>query len=90
MSLRLAFDANGWEDYQHWQANDRKTLKRVNQLIKDALRHPAEGIGKPEPLKYGSDLPTYSRRINAEDRLVYQLEDSFLVVIQARYHYEDH
>ncbi|MDR0990979.1 MAG: Txe/YoeB family addiction module toxin [Propionibacteriaceae bacterium] len=89
MSRYLAFDPNGWEDYQHWQAHDRNILKRVNKLIQDALRDPASGIGKPERLKYGSELPTYSRRVTAEHRLVYQLSGDYLVVIQARFHYDD-
>ncbi|ONG37402.1 toxin YoeB [Alkanindiges hydrocarboniclasticus] len=84
--MMLAWTDNGWEDYLYWQHNDKKLLKRINGLIKDIKRHPFEGIGKPEPLKY--DLVGYwSRRINEEHRLVYQVTDETLTILQCRYHY---
>jgi toxin YoeB len=86
---RLGFDPLGWKDYQHWQSTDRKVLKRVNSLIKDALRDPADGIGKPERLKCFSQLPTFSRRITDEHRLVYQIDGVWLIVVQARFHYDN-
>ncbi|MBL7286161.1 Txe/YoeB family addiction module toxin [Corynebacterium hadale] len=61
-------------------------LKRVNQLLKDMMRDPFEGIGKPEPLKYGI-AGAWSRRITEEHRLVYILEGETLIILQARYHY---
>ncbi|MGK2854787.1 MAG: Txe/YoeB family addiction module toxin [Microbacteriaceae bacterium] len=84
--MRLVFTAQGWEDYTHWQAADRTTLKRINRLLDDALREPATGIGKPERLKYGIS-GAWSRRITEEHRLVYLVIEDDLVVLQARYHY---
>lgn len=84
--MRLVWTADAWSDYLYWQTNDRKLLKRVNQLLRDTLRDPFEGIGKPEPLKYGAD-GAWSRRITQEHRLVYMLADGDLVILQARYHY---
>ncbi|QYH20568.1 Txe/YoeB family addiction module toxin [Corynebacterium aquatimens] len=84
--MHLVWDLNAWEDYTYWQNEDRKTLKRINQLLKDMLRDPFEGIGKPEPLKYGAE-GAWSRRITQEHRLVYLVEGRDLVILQARYHY---
>jgi len=82
----LAFTPNAWEDYLHWQAHDRAMLKKVNALVQDALRTPFEGLGKPEALRF--DLAgKWSRRINAEHRLVYMVEGGQLIVLQCRYHY---
>ena len=84
--MRLVFTPQGWEDYQYWQGADRAVLKRVNRLLDDALRHPTEGIGKPEPLR--GDLSGYwSRRIDDTNRLVYRATDAELVVIACRFHY---
>lgn len=84
--MRLVWTADAWDDYLYWQANDEKTLKRVNQLLRDTLRAPFDGIGKPEPLKYGAD-GAWSRRITQEHRLVYMVAEGDLVILQARYHY---
>lgn len=84
--MQLAWTPYAWEDYLDWQQKDRKILKRVNQLLKDTMRDPFEGIGKPEPLKYGIS-GAWSRRITEEHRLVYVLEGETLVILQARYHY---
>lgn len=84
--MRLVWTADAWSDYLYWQTTDRKMLKRVNQLLRDVLRDPFEGIGKPEQLKYGAD-GAWSRRITQEHRLVYMLADGDLVILQARYHY---
>lgn len=82
----LAFTDDGWEDYTSWLADDRKVLRRLNELIKAARRDPFTGIGKPEPLKaLGSDV--WSRRITGEHRLVYIVTDDEITVPQARYHY---
>jgi toxin YoeB len=84
--MRLVFTESAWQDYLWFQEKDRQLLKRINQLIKDALRTPFEGLGKPEPLK--ADLTGYwSRRINDEHRLVYGLTETDLVIISCRYHY---
>ena len=77
----------GWADYLFWQEHDRKVLARVNELIRDTMRNPFSGIGKPEPLK--SNLKGWwSRRITQEHRLVYRVEDSVLIIMQCRFYYE--
>jgi toxin YoeB len=84
--MRLVFRPQAWEDYGYWQSHDRAMLKRLNRLIDDTLRHPYKGIGKPEQLRYGIE-GAWSRRIDEEHRLVYQVIDDDLVILQARYHY---
>ncbi len=84
--MKLIFHPNAWEDYLHWQQNDKQTLKRLNLLIKDILRSPYEGIGKPEPLKYEL-AGSWSRRIDQEHRLIYRLENNELHLFACRYHY---
>ncbi|MCK5199219.1 MAG: Txe/YoeB family addiction module toxin [Spirochaetales bacterium] len=82
----LTWTLNAWSDYKYWQGQDRKTLKRINKLIKDATRTPFEGIGKPEPLK--ENLSGYwSRRIDDENRLVYKVTEKSLSIVSCRYHY---
>ncbi len=84
--MKLIFSEQSWEDYQYWQKTDKKILKRINSLIKEIKRSPYEGIGKPEPLKYG--LAGYwSRRINDEHRIVYKFEDDAILIANLRYHY---
>ena len=84
--MRIVFTESAWNDYQWFQEHDRKLLKRLNQLIRDAVRSPFQGIGKPEPLK--ADLSGYwSRRINEEHRLVYRATENDLLII-CRFHYE--
>ncbi len=85
--MRLVFTPNGWSDYTYWQAVDRQTLRRINRLIDDALRHPVTGIGKPEPLRHML-AGCWSRRITEEHRLVYFVDGDDLVILQARFHYE--
>jgi toxin YoeB len=75
-----------WNSYLYWQLNDKKMLKRINDLIKDIKRNPFEGIGKPEPLKYEL-VGAWSRRINDEHRLIYQIKDNQIFILQCRYHY---
>lgn len=86
MTRRLAFDPHGWEDCTYWQGQDRKTLRRINQLIADVLRDPFEGIGKPEPLKHVLS-GAWSRRIDQANRLVYYVSEEQIVILQARDHY---
>ena len=83
---QISFDANGWDDYTHWQSHDKIILKRINLLIKEILRTPFSGTGKPEPLK-GDFSGFWSRRINDEHRLVYAVQSDRVVVVQCRYHY---
>jgi toxin YoeB len=82
----LKFTDEAWNSYIYWQTQDRKTLKRIDDLIKDAQGSPFEGIGKPEPLKH-SLSGCWSRRIDETNRLVYELHDEELVIISCRYHY---
>ena len=85
--MKLVFTETAWSDYLWFQEKDRRLLKRINAVIKDTLRSPFEGIGKPEALK--ADLGGYwSRRINDEHRLVYGVQADQLIIIACRYHYE--
>ena len=84
--MKLIFAGQAWEDYLYWQNTDRKILKRINLLIKDVMREPFDGLGKPEPLKHA--LSGYwSRRINDEHRIVYAIQNDSLLIAQLRYHY---
>ena len=86
--MKLTFTEAGWADYLWFQKSDKKLLKKVNTLIKDIQRSPFEGIGKPEPLK--ANLSGYwSRRINSEHRLVYQVMEESIVIVACRFHYQD-
>ncbi len=88
MSEKIWSD-DAWQDYLYWQTQDKKTLKRINLLIKDIERNgPLEGIGEPEPLN-GNLQGEYSRRINEKDRLVYHIEDSRIYIVSCKGHYED-
>ncbi|EHK89628.1 Txe/YoeB family addiction module toxin [Aggregatibacter actinomycetemcomitans] len=82
----LAWTETAWEDYLYWQQVDKKTLLRINKLIQNITRTPFEGLGDPEPLKHQLS-GFWSRRIDKEHRLVYQVSDSHLTIIQCRYHY---
>lgn len=89
--MNLQFTPNGWADCLYWQENDRSILKRVNEVIRDALRDPFKGIGKPEPLK-GNLSGCWSRRITGDHRLVYcvtgKSDAQALTVLACRYHYD--
>lgn len=87
MSRAIKFVPNAWEDYVYWQSQDKKTLKRINALLQEAVRHPFEGTGKPEPL-LGNLAGYWSRRIDQTHRLVYRASDEDVIVIACRYHYE--
>ncbi|HSI77326.1 MAG TPA: Txe/YoeB family addiction module toxin [Lunatimonas sp.] len=83
----LTFTENAWDDYLYWQKVDKRMVGKINELIKAIKRTAFEGIGKPEPLKY--DLAGYwSRRIDQEHRLVYQIIEDELLVYACRYHYD--
>jgi toxin YoeB len=85
--MKISFTSASWSDYLWLQANEQKLLKRVNLLIKDIIRTPFEGIGKPEPLK-GNLSGYWSRRINTEHRLVYGISEEEITIISCRFHYE--
>lgn len=84
---KISFTPSAWETYTFWQSQDKKTLKRINLLIKDCLRSPFEGLGKPEPL-IGDLSGFWSRRIDEKNRLVYEVTDSAITILSCRYHYE--
>ncbi|WP_107866127.1 Txe/YoeB family addiction module toxin [Agitococcus lubricus] len=86
MTRLLAWTDEAWSDYVYWQAQDKKTLKRINLLITDCKRSPFEGIGKPEALKENLS-GFWSRRIDETNRLVYAVNNSHLTIISCRYHY---
>ena len=86
MRSKLVWTNAARSDYLYWQVQDKKTLKRINLLIKDAMRDPQDGIGKPEALKE-SLSGLYSRRIDAVNRLVYAATKDELIIIACRYHY---
>jgi len=86
MGRKLAWTGEAWKDYIYWQTQDKKTLKRINKLIKDTMRQPFEGIGKPEPLRENL-TGFWSRRVDDTTRLVYAVDDVFITIISCRYHY---
>lgn len=84
--MKVVFMSGAWEDYLYWQQHDKSLLKKINSLIKEAMRTPFEGSGKPEALK--ENLKGFwSRRINLEHRLVYRVEENTIYILQCRYHY---
>ena len=87
MNKVLSFKNESFEDYLYWQAQDRKTLKRINLLIRDIDRNGHVGIGKPEPLKHQFQ-GLWSRRIDDEHRLVYRIEGNELHIFSCRFHYD--
>jgi len=84
--MNLLFTPELWEDYLYWQKNDKKILRRINILIKDIRRSPFEGRGKPEPLQYQLQ-GCWSRRIDQEHRIVYEVNDHLIKIIACRFHY---
>ncbi|QSZ27785.1 Txe/YoeB family addiction module toxin [Aceticella autotrophica] len=86
--MNKMFTDIAWEDYEYWQINDRKILKKINELIKDIDWNGNEGKGKPEPLKHELQ-GLWSRRITAEHRLIYKIDDKNIYILQCRGHYDD-
>ncbi|MDB9314112.1 Txe/YoeB family addiction module toxin [Spirulina sp. CS-785/01] len=86
MSRQIIFEASAFEDFNEWVKQDKKIYRKILQLIKDIERSPFERLGKPEPLKY--ELSGYwSRRINNEHRLVYQVTEGEIIIVACKYHY---
>jgi toxin YoeB len=85
--MKLTFSETAWKDYLYWQTQDKKTLKRINQLLQDIERNGYDGIGKPEPLR-GNLSGFYSRRIDDSNRIVYQIAGDVVEIIQCRRHYD--
>lgn len=86
--MNKVWDDEAWEDYIYWQSQDKKTLKRINFILKDIDRNGNDGIGKPEPLS-GNLAGYWSRRIDDCNRIVYQLRDNNIIIIQCGSHYRD-
>lgn len=85
--MRLLWDGRAWEDYCYWQTQDKKTLKRINALIKDIQRNYFEGIGQPEPLKENLS-GWWSRRIDEKNRIVYTIKDGDIIIASCKGHYD--
>ncbi|WP_320044378.1 Txe/YoeB family addiction module toxin [uncultured Desulfobacter sp.] len=86
MNRKLAWTEEAWKDYTYWQTQDKKTLNRINKLINNTIKHPFEGIGKPEALRENLS-GFWSRRIDATNRLVYAVDDAYITIVSCRYHY---
>jgi toxin YoeB len=84
--MKLVFSENAWEEYLYWQKTDKKVLNRINELLRDIKRDHYQGIGKPEPLR-NNLAGWWSRRIDAEHRLVYKVDGTSILIAQVRYHY---
>lgn len=86
--MKLQWYEEAWEEYVYWQTQDKKTLKKLNELIKDIQRNPFDGIGKPEQLS-GNLRGYWSRRIDNQNRIVYKVENDQLIIISCKTHYYD-
>ncbi len=86
--MGLQWEDRAWDEYIHWQAQDKKTLKRINALIKDIQRNPFDGVGKPEPLR-GRLSGYWSRRIDDKNRVVYYKQDEIIYIVSCYGHYDD-
>lgn len=86
--MNKVFTDNGWKDYEYWQTEDRKTLKKINLLLQDIERNGNIGIGKPEPLT-GNLSGYWSRRVSDKDRLIYRIDDKNIYILACRFHYGD-
>lgn len=85
--MNLIWSDISWDEYLAWQQQDKKTLKKINELLKDIKRNGSiEGIGKPEKLKYRD---AYSRRIDSANRLVYNVDSDNILIYSCKGHYED-
>jgi len=85
--MKYVFVDESWEDYIYWQDTDKKIARRINELLKDISRNSFSGIGKPEPLKY-KYKGFWSRRINEEHRIIYQVRENEVLIVKCRYHYD--
>jgi toxin YoeB len=85
--VKYVFVQESWEDYLFWQKNDKKKLKRINDLLRDISRSPYDGIGNPEALKFKYS-GFWSRRIDEEHRLIYQVKDNEILIAKCRFHYD--
>jgi len=86
--MKLLWEERAWNEYYQWQNEDKKTLRRINSLIKDMQRSPYDGIGKPEPLR-GNLSSWWSRRIDSINRIVYCQKDDSIIIISCKGHYDE-
>lgn len=85
---KITFSEDAWKEYVYWQSQDKKILKKINELLKEIQRTPFTGKGEPEGLR-GNMSGRWSRRINQKDRLVYEVSDEMITVLQCKGHYSD-
>ena len=85
--MKLCFVEESWEDYLYWQKIDKKMLSRINKIIKDIIRNPTDGLGKPEPLRH-KYRGYWSRRIDSEHRLIYRVTEDEIWIVKCRFHYD--
>ena len=85
--MKYIFVDESWEDYLYWQKVDKKIVKKINELLKDISRSPFSGLGKPEALKY-KYKGFWSRRIDGEHRLIYQIKENEILIAKCRFHYD--
>lgn len=86
--MNKAWQDDAWNDYLYWQTQDKKTLRKINNLLKDIDRNGYEGLGKPEPL-VGDFSGYWSRRIDTKNRIVYKIENNQIIIVQCGSHYRD-
>ena len=86
--MKLLWDDRAWDDYIYWQNQDKKTLRRINALVRDIQRDRYNGIGKPEPLKENL-TGWWSRRIDDVNRIVYKEENGAIIIASCKGHYEN-
>ena len=86
--MRILWEDRAWFDYMYWQGQDRKTLKKINNIITDIMRNPYKGIGKPEPLKENLSR-FWSRRIDETNRIVYYEKDGIIYIVSCKGHYNN-
>lgn len=87
--MGVLWEDEAWQEYLDWQEQDKKTLKKINKLVKDIQRNPFEGIGHPEPLT-GSLAGWWSRHIDEKNRIVYKFEENNTTILSCKNHYSDH
>jgi toxin YoeB len=88
VTRNVAFTPHAWDDYQYWSSQDEKTFKRLNALIKDCMRSPFDGTGKPDALS-GNLAGYWSRRIDQKNRMIYAVADKSIEIIMCRDHYSE-
>lgn len=86
--MRILWEERAWEEYCYWQTQDKKTLKKINKLINNIQRDLYGGLGKPEPLKCNYS-GYWSRRIDNSNRIVYKINDSTIIIVTCKGHYDD-